>query len=263
MSSDHGKTALVFRLNAPSSPARVAAVATLIDDMLKSIDPTLAEGDVTMVVDNFLSKSGVRPRSAAAKRAVQLVLSFLDNPTKVARKHPETRALARVLRDHGRQFHDTNAEFVRGGGRKALTTLNDEFVRTMAAVVQGTPRPKRVWQGLQVLSPVLRVGRLHEDSKHDAARIVLDGNEFDFRLAAEAVAAAYDAAKDRAQHLIDIDAAYTRSADGRMVLDIHATRITNVGRAARHFSGAALLSLLHEQAPSLADAPLSGDRMEE
>lgn len=256
MSSDHGKTALVFRLDAPSSPARVAAVAKLIDDMLRSVAPNLAEGDVTMVVDNFLSKSGVRPRSPAARKAVQLVLRFLDNPIKVAKKHPETRALARVLRDQGKQFQELNAEFVRGGGRKAVTTLNDEFVRTMAAVVHGTPRPQSIWQGIQIQSVVLRVGRLHEDSKHDAARIVLDGIEVDFRLEATAVTSAYRAAEDRAQHVVDIDAAYTRAVDGRMVLDSRASRIVRIGRPIHQFSGAAMMKLLQESAPSLADVPL-------
>lgn len=229
----------------------------MIDEMIKSVAPDLQEGEFTMVVSNYLSKSGVRPRSPAAKKAMQLVIGFLDNPTRAAKKHPAARNLARVLQDQAKQFEGMHAEFVKGGGRRVVASINDEFVKMMGVVARGSPPTLVSRQGLQVLSPVLRVGRLHVDSKRDQARVVLDDEEVEVPLEDDAIEAAHNAAKGRELHLVDIDAVYDHTSDGRVVFNAHKSQITAIGRRVRPMSGAAMLSLLHEKAPSLRDANIS------
>jgi len=250
-----GKGALVFRLDVPSSPARIAAVAKLIDDMLKSIAPHLAEGEVTLVVDNFLSRSEVRPRSEEACHAVQLVLDFLDNPTKVAKKHPEARSLARVMKEHGSEFRSIGAEFFRARGRKALAVYDEEFIETMAAVAKAAMPPTAIRQGIQIFSPVLRVGRLHVTSKSDQARVVVHGNECEIQLAASLFGAAVKAASARELHPINILASYTRHGDFD-TFDPKRSVITEIEPAIKPMTGSALLNILREHAPSLRERPL-------
>jgi hypothetical protein len=178
-------------------------------------------------------------------------VKFLDNPTKTAKRHPEVRDLAKVLKHRGPEFRDLGAVFSRPGGRSALVTINEDFVETMAMVARQAEPPNHSYQGLQVLSPILRVGRASTKSKFDSARILLDGLAVEIPLTPDVIVAAYDAAKDRAHHIVDVMAAYKKYPNGQSEFDAHASRIVDVGRAVRPISGSTLLSILGEHAPSL------------
>ena len=95
--------ALELRLEEPATPERVEAVARLFRELLATACPTLADGAVTMVIRNYSTGAGVRPRSKKAEKAVQQVLKFFDQPE--APRRPKHRDFAGHVAEFLRDVH--------------------------------------------------------------------------------------------------------------------------------------------------------------
>lgn len=246
------KTALVFQVNVPSSPAHIAAVARMMDEMLQAMTDDLEPHEVTMVVENFSSRSTIRPRTPVAVQAVALVIQFLINPTAATlSRNRQLQELASVLASRGKEFSGLGARFSTNIKRRPIAVIDDRFLKTMEALSRREEEAQVRRQGIQTVSPILRIGRLHVDSTVVSARVVVDTQEIDIPVDSDCIQAAYDAAKTNSLHLIDIEACYRVMPSTPPELIATKSTIVSVGRKFAPVSGMALINVLHEFAPSI------------
>lgn len=115
--------------------------------------------------------------------------------------------------------------------------------------------------GMQASGPTLIrhinqvLTRVHHVGKR-TARIRVDGKVYTVPLAPEIVDVARAAWEGGGEHFVSLDATYWR--EGRLlVFNARSSRITAIGPAVKPLSGARLLEVLAEKAPSLRNADLS------
>lgn len=109
--------------------------------------------------------------------------------------------------------------------------------------------PTLVRHVTQVLTRVLRVGK-------GKARIRVGGKAYSVPVAPELVDVARAACEGGGEHFVTLLAAYWR--EGRLlVFNARSSRVTEIGPAVKPLSGARLLEVLAEKAPSLTCADLS------
>lgn len=72
--------ALEIRFDSAATPARVAATARFVDEILKGADPDLPDGSVTLLVSNYATVAGIRAWDLPGRAAVRRCERYLTNP---------------------------------------------------------------------------------------------------------------------------------------------------------------------------------------
>ena len=82
------RVALELRFNAAATPARVAATAQFIDQVIAAADPHLPADSVTLVVSNYSTVASVRAWTPAGDDVLRRCERFLRNPAREVKHNP-------------------------------------------------------------------------------------------------------------------------------------------------------------------------------
>ncbi|NUQ74457.1 MAG: hypothetical protein HUU21_12950 [Polyangiaceae bacterium] len=252
------ENAFELRLDAPATPQRVAAAAQFVERVLDITYPNLPEGSVTLVVTNYNMGTGVRANTQSGRVAIRMFMDFLANPTKALAKNPVASGIAAVLAAPGEEIQSAKIVKLRGK-LKVLATLDEQFSRQMRALAN-VSRPEPALRGSTIIySPVLRVGRLNEDTTI-RARVRIDGAWRDIPIK-DNRESFYDAAKDGRLFPIKIETVWLRGPDGKLFVDVGRTKLVSVDHAWSAVPGAEFVRLVHEAAPSGFDEEELAERV--
>lgn len=165
---------LKLTLEAAASPERVRDVAALFADTLLRIDPGLAEGNVTLVVNNFTTNAELRGQSETGREAVRALGDLVSDPIGAVQKTPSLTEAAHVVADRSEPLVRHGPRFFRGG--KEIRQVDDVFVRSVRAAGQSTIREAEGDPAGETIthSRILRIGR-QDARKRLRARIELWG----------------------------------------------------------------------------------------
>jgi hypothetical protein len=250
------KIVLEVRFDAAATPARVAATADFVDRMLRAADPHLPADSVTLVVSNYSTVAGLRAWTPAGTKVLQQCARFLRSPSLEVKRNPEARRMAAVMADATPVLVPFHASVAKPRAKKPIAHLNERFVsmigRLAAPPTASHDEEPPVAGTTEIYSPIFRVGRLDE-GKGVMARIRIDAKPYDVPLEANAITAAFDAARDGIVVPIKIVGGWYRDAHNGLVLDRERARITCVGSAWRPISGAEFLDAVHEELPNVFD----------
>lgn len=166
----------------------------MFEETLRQIAPTLRDGDVTMVVENYVAAAEVRGWRRDGEQAVRMAAELVDNATEAVQKHENLASAARTLATHAAALVPYRPVFWRKD--KEIRAVDDVFVRTMRAA--GTATIARVDGDLVgetiVYSAILRVGRTHEGGRLQA-RVRVEGRPLDVDVIEPLVPLAWELAR--------------------------------------------------------------------
>jgi hypothetical protein len=199
----------------------------MFQDLLDAVHHELPPDSLTLVVDNYDMRVGVRAQNHQARELLSRVEALLKNPMHAVQQRPETRELASVLADYARHAGIDNARIRKPRARKPLAKLDDTFAETMSGAARSAPAPKDVIIGTtDVYSTIFRVGRLNSRSAI-RARVMLAGRPRDVKVAEDAAEKFFDAAKSGKPVRVRLRVEWIRGTDGSITP--HARRTTAVG----------------------------------
>jgi hypothetical protein len=243
--------ALEIRFASAATPARVAATARFVEEVLKGADPYLPDGSVTLVISNYATVAGIRAWDSPGKAAVRRCERYLNNPTKDVRLHPEARNIAQAFARAARDLAPYAARVTNPATKKVIARIDEEAVRVaneLAATPVTEAKLPELTGGTEVYSQVYRVGRI-DDGKEIHARIRIDGRPVEVSLAKAAVGDAFDAAKSGETVTLRLEGKWRRDDDGGLVIDPAQTVITSIGEGWKPVTGAEFVDAIHEAIP--------------
>ncbi|NJK33262.1 MAG: hypothetical protein HC927_13170 [Deltaproteobacteria bacterium] len=208
---------LRVELDAPASPARVLAAVQMLSASVEALDPSLPDGAVTLVVNNFDLRSELRSSSDAGSVVVDTIADVLERPDKAVERGPEMRDVALHLAKGFDAMGEALAAVFRGADKKPVAKVSS---RTFAAAMKDAAKKARPTkpQGeirvrTSVYTPIIRFGRKTEDARPQA-RIMAFGDVLDV---------------DVPEHLVNVCAALTAS-DEHIHVEIEGRWGTRNGR---------------------------------
>ncbi|MEM9461136.1 MAG: hypothetical protein AAGF11_43630 [Myxococcota bacterium] len=243
------KEVLRLTLDVAATPERVGQVAALFHDTLSQIEPDLREGDVTMVVGNYVASAEVRGWQGGGALAVRLTADLVDNATDAVQKDECLAAAARTLARHADGLAPYRPKFWRG--EKELRAVDDVFVRTMRAA--GQPKTSSSSGNLSgetiTYSPILRIGRVSEGGRVQA-RIRLEGRPLEVDIVPNLEEHLWDAAKTGDVLPLPVQGEWIESKTGDLRLD--KAEIIGVDTTYEPWSGRELLDDVKQHAALFA-----------
>jgi hypothetical protein len=246
---------LEIRFDGAATPARVAETARFVDEVLKSADPYLPDGSVTLVVSNYATVAGIRAWDPPGKAAVRRCERYLTNPTKDVRLHPEARDIARAFAKAGADMARYTARVTKPATKttaaRTIARIDEQAVRVAEELATARPIETNVPEmlgGTEVYSQVYRVGRV-DDGREIHARIRIDGRPVEVALVQAAIGDAFDAAKSGETVTLRLEGKWRRDADGSLVIDPAQTLITSIGEGWKPITGAEFVDAIHEAIP--------------
>ena len=243
--------ALEIRFASAATPARVAATARFVEEVLKGADPYLPDGSVTLVVSNYATVAGIRAWDPPGKAAVRRCERYLTNPTKDVRLHPEARHIAQAFAKAGADMAPYGARVTKPATKKIIARIDEQAVRVAQELATARPIEANVPEmsgGTEVYSQVYRVGRV-DDGKEIHARIRIDGRPVEVAIAQAAIGDAFDAAKSGETVTLRLEGKWRRDDDGGLVIDPAQTVITSIGEGWKPITGAEFIDAIHEAIP--------------
>jgi len=231
MATKRVETLLELRLAAASTPARVEAAAHLFREALDAaVDGSTADA-VTMVVENFSMKIGLRAWKPRGRTAISRLTKVMRNPLRELQRRPAALKIAQCLARDSADFVKEGAEIFVPKEKEPVAVIDETFVKTFEGMIkQSLPEADAVRGGDEIHSYVLRVGRADE-SKHLSARIRMDGQVREVGVAdlPEAkVRALFDAARDERLVRLQIEGVWLRDEGGEWALDPSRVQITGI-----------------------------------
>jgi hypothetical protein len=196
--------------------------------MIRDAYPKLGSDSITLVVRNRDMVAGVRWQDQAGKRAIDGIVRFALNPEEEATKHPDVAsAVAEAFYEHASLFKMHTAQL--WTPRKMIATLDENFVEELKRVAHEKKPAAAIKGNTIIYSQVHKVGRASGKSRHDTARIDIDGKPQDVPIKSGREALFFDAAKNRVgTYAIHVMASWSRTEDGAIVLDARRSRATRI-----------------------------------
>src|SRR5690606_34677578 len=105
------KATLALRLHRPATPRLVADIVPMFAEALDSIAPGLSEHAVTLVVENFFTRTIVRGWGDEGGQAVTALEHLVEDPESTLEIHPEYSRAAEVIARKLAPLSDDNVEF--------------------------------------------------------------------------------------------------------------------------------------------------------
>lgn len=260
----YGKTVLELQLDAAATPGRVERAARMFDDLVKAAGEQLPPDSLTLVVDNYSMRVGVRPQNEEGKRLLDRITSVLKDPLKALRETPEVRELAKIVSDYGKDAKEDKARIKRWRAHRPFVEFDNVYIKMLSGAVESDPNPEDSIKGTTVVySPIYRVGRTSEGKKNQA-RVMLDGKPHDIEIDDAAKADFFDAAKTGRTVMISLETEWIRGSDGSRKPRVKGTRAIAVQACDEDSSGKSILDAISDL-PPLDPEQLASiiDRLEE
>lgn len=236
---------LELRLDGAATPARVARAAQFFDALLKAADPTMPDEAVTMVVRNFSTKAALRPQTEVARASVRKVISFLKEPKKPTKGHPERAELARVLDDNRQLLLEEVAAFYKPSSHELIVRVDRDYLEKVSAIRRATPTQRKVALrgGTSVVSKVLRIGRSSPGGEL-TARIGLQNTWVECRVDDAVIDCLAEAVRSGATLRLRLSVEWLLDVSGQLLIDPKTARIVGAAEFRPPISGEELTKRL-------------------
>lgn len=249
MASETRKDTAIFECDAPASPARVKALAEMVEASLTAIlGRPPREDEFTLVVSNRDMKGHLRAYTEEAAKAGRAIERLLRDPMS-ARKVPRDRVapVLHALRE-GMQPLKTVRLRVRDARRKHETVVDEVLLGVLKGIENETksevPKTRSLHGTSEETTPLLGVVR-HVEGPMLFARLRIEGAVEEVPLALEVVDAALEAVRLGGEARVNLEATWDLVGDelrfsaGKSVI----TRVEHLGQA---MSGKELVEAMRE-----------------
>jgi len=258
-SDDDQKTprdAARFETEVPASPARVRALAQMVEEGLTGVlGRPPQDHEFTLIVKNRSMKATLRGYTEEAVNAGRTLERIARDPTQARRVPAERRGqVARALRSGFERFKDTG--LVVEDGHKVHKTRVDTVLISALRGIEAQPVEPRTLRGItDVLTPILGVSRHVEGPQRLFAALRVESRLADFPLGSDVADLAFEAIKRGCHVRATVNAVWEASDGEQFVIVPAKSVVVQLVLVDELLEGAELLAALAEFVdPDAADA---------